>query len=140
MSITFQNADVKFKVPDGSRLKDFISKKVKQEVKKNLQLNYVFCSDEFLFDINLKFLNHDFYTDIITFPLSETEKEIEGEIYISIDRVKDNALKLKTDFKEELHRVIFHGVLHLMGYKDKTKTQVKAMRKKENEWLAEYFS
>jgi rRNA maturation RNase YbeY len=88
--------------------------------------------------MNRQFLEHDYYTDIITFPLSETEKEIEAEIYISIDRVKDNAEKFKTEFLDELHRVIFHGVLHLMGYKDKTIVDKETMRNKENEWLRRF--
>jgi rRNA maturation RNase YbeY len=88
--------------------------------------------------MNRQFLEHDYYTDIITFPLSETEKEIEAEIYISVDRVKDNAEKFKTEFLDELHRVIFHGVLHLMGYKDKTIVDKETMRNKENEWLRRF--
>ena len=138
MPITFHNADIKLKVPNSTRLKTFIEQRVLRETKKKLQLSYVFCSDEFLLGINKQFLNHDFYTDIITFPLNETEKEIEAEIYISIERIKENAEKLNVDFKDELHRVVFHGVLHLMGYKDKSKTHEKAMRKKENEWLGLY--
>ena len=138
MPITFHNSDIKFKVPNSTQLKTFIECRVLKEAKKKLQLSYVFCSDEFLLEINKQFLNHDFYTDIITFPLNETEKEIEAEIYISIERVKENAEKLQTDFKDELQRVIFHGVLHLIGYKDKDKTDEKAMRKKENEWMELY--
>ena len=133
MPIFFHNADVKFRAPDGARLKAFIERSVKKDSGKKLKLNYVFCSDDFLLGINRKFLKHDFYTDIITFPLSEDDTEIEAEIYISVDRVKENAAKLKVDFKEELRRVIFHGVLHLMGYNDKSKTQEKAIRAKENE-------
>ena len=139
MPITFHNADIKFRVADSAGLKTFIERRVLSESKKKLQLSYVFCSDTFLLDINKQFLNHDFYTDIITFPLSENAKEIEAEIYISIERVKENATGLKIDFKDELMRVLFHGVLHLLGFKDKTKTQEKAMRAKENEWIALYW-
>ena len=89
-------------------------------------------------EINRQFLTHDFYTDIITFDLSETDV-IQAEIYISIDRVKDNALQLGVSFKSELHRVIFHGVLHLCGYKDKIKVEKEEMRKKEEFFLAKYF-
>ena len=134
MPITFHNADIKFALPKKSELKNFIAK----QTKKKLSLSYVFCSDEYLLGINQQFLAHDFYTDIITFPLSETEKEIEAEIYISIDRVKDNAQKLKLEFKDELHRVIFHGVLHLLGFKDKTSAQKAIMRAKENELLKKW--
>lgn len=109
-----------------------------KEVKKKLNITYVFCSDEHLLNMNKQFLEHDYYTDIITFPLFENEKEIEAEIYISVDRVKDNAIKLKTDFQEELHRVIFHGVLHLMGYKDKSKADKETMRGMENKWIRQF--
>jgi rRNA maturation RNase YbeY len=98
------------------------------------RLDYVFCSDEFLLEINNKFLNHDYYTDIITFDLSDTDS-IMGEIYISIDRVKDNATQQSTSFKEELTRVIFHGALHLCGYKDKKQSEINLMRQKENYYL-----
>ena len=91
-----------------------------------------------MLEINRQFLTHDFYTDIITFDLSETNA-IQAEIYISVDRVRDNALKLGVSFKSELHRVIFHGVLHLCGYKDKTKGEKEKMRDKEEFYLARYF-
>lgn len=84
-------------------------------------------------------MNHDFYTDIITFNLSETG-DIEGEVYISVERVKENAIKLQSSLKEELHRVIFHGILHLCGYKDKTKEEEQEMRRQENRLLKNYFS
>jgi probable rRNA maturation factor len=92
-----------------------------------------------LLNLNQQFLKHDFYTDIITFDLSTTGKAKEGEIYISIDRVRDNAKKLNTSFNKELHRVIFHGALHLCGYKDKNKIQQQEMRKWENYYLELYF-
>lgn len=98
-------------------------------------INYIFCSDEYLLKINQNSLNHDYYTDIITFPLHERNKPIEGEIYISIDRVKDNAKSLKISFKTELLRVIAHGALHLCGYKDKTKAQILEMRNKESFYI-----
>jgi probable rRNA maturation factor len=134
MPITFTTADIKLPVLQKAALKKFIS----TYSKKKPHITYVFCSDEFLLNINKQFLNHDFYTDIITFPLSETEKEIEAEIYISVDRVKDNAAKFKIEFSEELNRVIFHGALHLMGYKDKSKADKESMRHKENEWLKKF--
>ena len=103
-------------------------------------LNYVFCTDEELLAINNQFLSHDFYTDIITFDLSETKGMKIGEIYISIDRVRENASIHNTSFKLELHRVIFHGVLHLCGYKDKSKEQKRLMRKMEALHLNTYFA
>ncbi|MDE3143623.1 MAG: rRNA maturation RNase YbeY [Bacteroidota bacterium] len=99
-------------------------------------LNFVFCTDSYLLKINRDFLNHDFYTDIITFDLSEEASgAVTGEVYISIARVKDNALKLGVPFNEELLRVIFHGSLHLCGYKDKKKSEIAEMRQKEEQYL-----
>ena len=102
-------------------------------------LNYIFCTDKQLLEINKQYLKHDFYTDIITFELSPKKQPIEGEIYISIDRVKDNAWSLGETQYSELHRVIFHGALHLCGYKDKNKTELQEMRKTETKYLAQYF-
>ena len=135
MPISFNAIDVKQPPLKKTVIKKFIAAQALKVSKKKLQVTYIFCSDEYLLNMNRQFLEHDFYTDIITFPLSETENEIEAEIYISIDRVKDNAVKFKSDFSEELHRVIFHGVLHLMGYKDKSRADKETMRAKENEWL-----
>ena len=101
-------------------------------------LSYVFCSDEYLLKINREFLNHDFYTDIITFDLSETQVGVIGEIYISLDRVKENAAGLGISFSEELLRVLFHGALHLCGYRDKKKAEIMEMRKKEEQYLRLY--
>lgn len=100
-------------------------------------LDYIFCSDAYLLKINQQYLRHNDYTDIITFELSATS-QTEGEIYISVDRVKDNAMKFETTFSHELHRVIFHGALHLCGYKDKKKQEVLLIRKKEDEYLKLY--
>ena len=121
------------------KLKQFLSKTAKSFKKEIGELNIVFCSDAYLLDINKKHLNHDYYTDIITFDLSEKKGPIQSEIYISIDRVKDNAKSLKISFSRELHRVIFHGLLHLMGYKDKTTAAQKIMRKAEDGLLSSYF-
>ena len=98
------------------------------------RLDYIFCSDKYLIDINYRFLNHDYYTDIITFNLSE-HKGTKGEIYISLDRVKENAELNKVPFNEESARVILHGALHLCGYKDKKKTEITIMRQKEEHYL-----
>ena len=102
-------------------------------------MDYIFCTDAYLLGINKQFLKHNFYTDIITFNLANKKAPIQGEIYISIDRVKENAQMHQTTYKEELHRVIFHGALHLCGYKDKLPGHVKKMRKAEDSYLASYF-
>lgn len=140
MPITFYTDDVKLPPLQKAVLKKFIAVQAMKEIDKKLHISYIFCSDEFLLKMNKQFLGHDFYTDIITFPLNETEKEIEAEIYISVDRVKDNAAKYKAEFQEELRRVIFHGALHLMGYKDKSHADKEMMRDKENEWLHRFES
>mgnify|MGYP001804060443 CR=1 FL=1 len=98
-------------------------------------LNYIFCSDEYLLDINIKHLNHNYLTDIITFPYQEG-KVLESDIFISVDRVKDNAAELKIDWFDELCRVMIHGFLHLCGYKDKTDDEQAVMRKKEDYYLS----
>jgi len=97
-------------------------------------VSFIFCDDEYLLDINKRFLNHDYYTDIISFD-NTMGTEINGDIFISIERVKDNASEFSVTFVEELHRVIIHGVLHFCGYKDKSDSEEKEMRAKENEKL-----
>ena len=121
-----------------TRLKLFIEKLFTSEKMKLGNLSYIFCSDEHLLTINNDFLKHDFYTDVITFDLSSSKNEIEGEVYLSVDRIKDNAKQLGVSFKEELHRVMFHGALHLCGYKDKKKEEALIMRSKENKYLKRY--
>lgn len=111
----------------------------RKEQKKLGQLNYVFCSDQSLLQMNREYLNHDFYTDIISFDLSGSTDKISGEIYISLDRVKENAQLFKAPVVEELHRVIFHGALHLCGYGDKSEAEQRTMRKKEDFYLKSYF-
>jgi rRNA maturation RNase YbeY len=119
-------------------LKKFLISIIKKEGKRLAALQVVFCSDEYLLAINRQFLNHDFYTDILTFDLSAKGQPIDAEIYISVDRVRENALYYRTSLKEELHRVIFHGVLHLCGYKDKTAKDQSLMRKKEGQYLTAF--
>lgn len=124
---------------DRSRLKLFIASLVKKEKKRLGEIHYVFCSDEYLLAINQQYLQHDFYTDIITFGLSEPGEPINAEIYISVDRVRENAREFANSFKNELHRVIFHGVLHLCGYGDKKKREKILMRQLEDRYLRLYF-
>jgi rRNA maturation RNase YbeY len=103
------------------------------------ELNYVFCSDEYLYRMNLEYLNHDTYTDIITFDTSEKEFDIAGDIFVSIDRVGENAQTNNQKAETELNRVLVHGLLHLMGYKDKTKEESTLMRQKEEESINLYL-
>jgi rRNA maturation RNase YbeY len=120
-------------------LKNFLTELAKREKKKIERIDYIFCSDEELLGINLEFLGHDDYTDIISFDWTEAGQAIKGEIYISIDRIYENAEINKVSAVEELHRVIFHGMLHLCGYKDKLNHEKIQMRAKEDFYLGRYF-
>ncbi len=128
-----------FPLRERSRLKSFLPSLFKKEKQQLAELQYIFCSDDYLLSINKKYLDHDFYTDIITFDLSEPGQAINAEIYISVDRVRDNARSFGTSLRKELHRVIFHGALHLSGYRDKNQQEQQLMRKKEDQYLALYF-
>ena len=132
--ITFRTESLDFKLDKATAVISWINNIIKKEGKKTGNIAYVFCSDEYLLKINKQFLQHDFYTDIITFDYSEGAK-LEGEIFISIDRVKDNAKSFKQPFEKELLRTIIHGVLHLSGYADKSPAAKKQMRAKEDEAL-----
>lgn len=136
--IQFHSQLVKLSLKDRKRLKLFLAAIFKKEQQTLKSLHIIFCSDESLLSINKEFLKHNYYTDIITFNLGD-KHNIEGEIYISLDRVKDNAVALQQNITTELHRVIFHGVLHLCGYKDKTTKEKNLMRKMEGKYLDLYF-
>lgn len=139
MTISFNKADANATLANRVALKSFIEKKVKKEGYSIDSLIYVFCSDKYLLKINKDFLSHDYYTDIISFDLSDVPGQLIGEVYISVDRVKDNAKTHGTSLKEELHRVIFHGALHFCGYKDKKPSDAKKMRQMEDAWLSAYM-
>ena len=124
---------------DRNRLKKFLISLFKKEGKGLNELQYIFCSDRYLLEINRQYLNHDYYTDIITFDLSERNQLINAEIYISVDRVRENAGDYNSSLKKELHRVIFHGALHLCGYKDKRPQDQKLMRQMEDKYLELWF-
>jgi probable rRNA maturation factor len=138
------NAKIQFHIlqsvslKERTHLKQFIIRLFRQEKKPLAALDYIFCSDQYLLDINRQFLQHDFYTDIITFPLSDPGQPISGEIYISVDRVRDNAREFGSSIQQELLRVVFHGALHLCGYKDKSPRDEKLMRKMEDKYLLLY--
>ena len=135
-SIHFFQEDIIYQLRQRTEIRSWLKSIAKKEKYSILELNYIFCSDEYLLQINKNFLDHDYYTDIITFDNSEVKGKIEGDIFVSIDRVRDNAHQHKTSLKQELHRVLTHGLLHLTGYKDKTSEENKMMRKKENTALA----
>jgi rRNA maturation RNase YbeY len=123
---------------DRIKLRLFIEKILMDNKKAIFRLDYVFCSDSYLLNINRKFLCHDYFTDIISFDLSEGQ-ELLGEIYISIDRVRENSKEYETSVKNEIHRVVFHGALHLCGYKDKKMADKLEMSRLEDYYLKRYF-
>lgn len=138
MAIHFFSEDTKFELSQKLKRKNWLKKIAEIEGFKIQELNYIFCSDEYLYQINVDYLDHDDYTDIITFDNSEEEKAIEGDIFISIDRVKENAQKHQQTEERELSRVISHGLYHLTGYKDKSESEANQMRAKE-EFAIELF-
>ncbi len=132
--IAFLTEDITFELKEKLKHKSWLKDAAKAEGFKIGELNYIFCSDAYLLDINQKYLGHDTLTDIVTFDNSEDPKMIEGDIFISIERVRENAVKFDTA-ESELKRVMVHGLLHLAGYKDKDNAQKELMRNKENEHL-----
>jgi probable rRNA maturation factor len=137
MAVSFVSENARFKLKHATRIKKWIAKITALEKKELGTIVYTFVNDETLLDMNKHYLNHNTYTDIITFDYTE-KKKIAGEIFISTDRVKENAQKFNSSFDNELKRVIIHGILHLCGYKDKTNSDAKAMRLKEERSLKIY--
>ena len=137
--ITYHKEEIEFELPDEERLSEWLIQLCGEEGKTLVQLSYIFCSDEYLLNINKEYLDHDYFTDIITFPYKQ-DKEIESDIFISIDRVKENAQNFGVTFEKELLRVMSHGLLHLMGYGDKTEKEKKKMRMKENEAVDKFLN
>ena len=135
--IAFLTEDITFELKEKLKHKAWLKEAAKAEGFRIGELNYIFCSDVYLLDINQKYLGHDTLTDIVTFDNSEDPKMIEGDIFISIERVQENVLKFDTA-ESELKRVMIHGLLHLAGYKDKDKAQKELMTIKENEHLKTY--
>jgi len=132
-AIRFQTESLDFELKNQEHISAWISEVCARHKNAIGYFDYVFCSDDFLLEINKEYLDHDYYTDIITFPLGHDP--LEANIFISIDRVKENAETYKVSFEDELHRVIIHGILHLLGFKDKSEEDQKTMRDKENESL-----
>ena len=133
--INFFNEDIDFKFKDRNKFKVWLRKVAEKEGFRITDLNYIFCSDQYLHKINLEYLNHDTYTDIITFDNSEDETTIEGDIFVSIERVTDNSDTLNTHFEEEIRRVIVHGLLHLCGYDDHSIDDKAEMRRLESDYI-----
>lgn len=136
--LNFFPEDVDFALPKPLKTRKWVKNISQSDGYRIGELNYVFCSDNYLLEINRQYLDHDYFTDIITFDNSEEEKLLEGDIYISIDRVRENAAEFHADFETELRRVIIHGLLHLMGWEDGDENLKKLMRTKEDEALSQF--
>ena len=134
--IEFHSEDVEFSLSNPEQVADWIATIIEQHDFELAGLTYIFCSDDYLHQINVEYLDHDTLTDIITFDNADEEGVVESDIFVSIDRVKDNAQTLGIPFEDELHRVLIHGVLHLLGFKDKTEEQEALMRKQEDSCLS----
>ena len=128
------NFETDFELKNEAELTDWIKKTISNESCEVGEINYIFCDDDYLHKINVEYLNHDTFTDIISFDYS-VGKELHGDVFISIDRVKENAEEFEVSFTDELHRVMIHGILHYCGYKDKTDEEAKLMRSKEDFYL-----
>ena len=126
------NYETDFLLDNETQFSDWISRVILSENKKEGDINYIFCDDEYILEINKQYLDHDYYTDIISFDYS-VGNELNGDIFVSIERVKENATDFNTTFDDELKRVIIHGILHYCGYKDKSEEDELIMREKENE-------
>ena len=136
MAIHFFTENISFALDEENKTVAWIEQVLHEEDYKAKNINYIFCSDDHLLTLNQQYLNHETFTDIITFDHSEQDESLEADIYISIERVMENARYLKKNFADELHRVIIHGLLHLMGLKDKTEADKQEMRKKEDACLS----
>ena len=134
--INFFDQDITFNLPEPRKTRQWIKEVISLEGRQLSGLNYIFCSDGYLLSINQQYLNHKTFTDIITFDNSDGGEDVEGDIFISVERVRENAKKHRTDFDEELHRIVIHGVLHLLGYSDKSARAKSLMRKKEDAYLS----
>ena len=134
MAVSFNFVETKNILSQKNKIKAWIKSVVEKKGMKVGDISYIFCKDEYLLNINKTYLNHDYFTDIISFDYSDKDK-VAGDLFISIDRVLDNSKSLNQEFEQELYRVIIHGVLHLLGLKDKTEKEEKEMRKAEEECL-----
>ncbi len=133
--INFFSEGISFRLQQKRALRTWIVEVLSRFGKSCHAINFIFCSDRFLLEMNKSFLKHDYFTDILTFPVKLPGNDVAADIFISIDRVRENANKFEVSFMEELHRVMIHGILHLMGYRDKLQPEKKRMRKMEDKML-----
>jgi rRNA maturation RNase YbeY len=134
----YYHSECDFKLKDDESITKWLKDAISAENKELGEINYIFCDDQYILKKNQEYLQHDTFTDIITFDYTE-ENRLSADIFISIERIKENAITFAVPFETELQRVIIHGVLHLMGYKDKSKENAETMRSKENFYLSKYF-
>ena len=135
-AISFFEEDISFTLKDKAKVRQWVTDTIIAEGFKLKELNYIFCSDAYLLEINQQYLDHDTYTDIVTFDNSEEEGKIVSDIFISIERIRENAIKFNVTETTELHRIIIHGALHLLGYKDKSPADKQKMTQKEDFYLS----
>lgn len=140
MAIQFFQEQTQFKLPHKAKIKRWIKEIAIEEGVKIKELNFIFCNDEYLYQLNVDYLQHNTYTDILTFDNSDKEKTLEGDIFISIERIEENSKTEKVSFLDETLRVVSHGVFHLCGYKDKIQQEKNAMRDKENKAIVKFKS
>lgn len=133
ISYYFQDTDFKFR--DRRKTNEWLKLAAESEIRRIGNISIIFCSDNYVLDINQKYLHHDYFTDIITFDYCEGDR-LSGDLFISVDSVRENSVEFGTEFKDELNRVIIHGLLHLVGYDDHTEKDIKLMRSKENYYLS----
>ncbi|HLN53611.1 MAG TPA: rRNA maturation RNase YbeY [Lentimicrobium sp.] len=138
MGINFFSEEISFTLDDPMAIRNWIFEVIKDKKSHPGTINYIFCNDNYLLALNQQYLGHDTFTDIITFDYSK-EKVVSGDIFISIERVKENSAKFSIPFSNELNRVIIHGVLHLCGQDDKTETEKKSMRQMEDHYLQRIY-
>ena len=139
LDINFFFEDIKEPVLDYTKIKSWLSLLIKNHEFELLELNYILCSDDYLLEINKEHLDHDYYTDIITFDNSDADNTIESDIFVSIERIEDNANELNQNIEKETLRVLSHGVLHLLGFKDKSEEDAQEMRKQEDLAIELYY-
>jgi rRNA maturation RNase YbeY len=131
------NYELDFELTNADEISSWISNSIVAEKFKEGEINFIFCSDDYLYNLNVEFLNHDSLTDIISFDCS-VGKELHGDVFISVERVKENAKDYDVSFSDELNRVMIHGILHLCKYNDKTEEEKRLMREKENHYLSQF--
>lgn len=139
MPVRFHQLDIKFVIPSKKELTNFINSYFTKEYNFTLSIDYIFCTKEKILEINRQVLQHNYYTDIITFPLLNNNNKAKAEIYICLDVIMENAKDYKVSWQEEFYRVVFHGILHLVGFNDKTTKEQNAMRKTEDKTIHDFY-